>query len=103
MLRVFLIIVCLLLCFCACTSPRREISYVPKDLDDAHHELTKMLPTEEIQHIRTMTNQDQMIEYHMSLGLRLRNEWGLWHDSRLARYFNRLGVEHPDGMSALIL
>ena len=103
MFRRLLATVSLLLAFCACTSSHRNVAYIPKDLDDAHQELTKMLPTEEIQHIRVMTNQDQMIEYHMGLGLRLRNEWGLWHESRLARYFTKLGVEHPDGMSALIL
>jgi hypothetical protein len=80
-----------------------KVAYIPKDLADAHHELAKMLPTDEIQHIQAMTNRHQMVEYHMGLGLRLRNEWGLWHESRLARYFTKLGVDHADGMSALIL
>ena len=69
MFRRLLATVSLLLAFCACTSSHRNVAYIPKDLDDAHQELTKMLPTEEIQHIRVMTNQDQMIEYHMGLGL----------------------------------
>ena len=81
----------------------QRTTYIPKDLDDAHRELAKMLPAEEIERIQAMTNEDQMIDYHMGLGLRLRNEWGLWHESRLARYFTKLGVDHPDGMSGLIL
>ena len=44
-----------------------------------------------------------MIEYHMGLGLWLRNNWGLWHESRLARYFDQLGIYHADDMSGLIL
>jgi hypothetical protein len=99
----FLATVSLLLTLCACTSTQQKAAYIPKNLDDAHHELAKMLPAEEIKHIQAMTNRDQMIEYHMGLGLQLRNEWGLWHGSRLARYFTKLGVEHPDGMSSIIL
>jgi hypothetical protein len=98
-----IVTVSLVLNLCACTSSKQGAAYIPKNLNDAHHELTKMMPNEEIRHIQAMTNQDQMIEYHTGLGLRLRNEWGLWHESRLARYFTKLGVEHPDGMSGLIL
>ena len=101
--RALLTIVSLIIVLCACKSPQRPATYIPKNMNDAHRELTKILPIEEIEHIRAMTNQEQMIEYHMSFGLRLRNEWGLWHESRLAHYFTRLGVEHPDGMSGLIL
>jgi hypothetical protein len=39
----------------------------------------------------------------MGLGLDMRNGWGLWNGSRLARYFNRLGIYAPDDMSAIIL
>jgi hypothetical protein len=101
--RGLLTVVSLLVAFCACTSPRRTATYIPKDLDDAHRELVKMLPATEIEHIRAMTNQDQMIEYHFDVGMGLRNQWGLWHESRLASYFEKLGVEHPDEMSGVIL
>ena len=33
----------------------------------------------------------------------MRNDWGLWGGSPLARYFNRLGVFHPDDISGIIL
>jgi hypothetical protein len=79
-------------------------TYIPTNLDDAHRELAQMLPANELEHIQAMTNEVGMIgEYHMSLGLGLRNQWGLWRGSRLARYFNELGIHHPDDMSGLIL
>jgi hypothetical protein len=84
-------------------SAQPTTTYIPTNLDDAHRELASMLSAREIEHIMAMTNEDMMIEYHMSLGLGLRNQWGLWHSSRLARYFNELDVYHPDDMSGIIL
>jgi len=33
----------------------------------------------------------------------MRNNWGLWRGSRLSKYFNEMGVFHPDDMSGIIL
>jgi len=41
--------------------------------------------------------------YHMSMGLWMRNNWGLWKGSRLAKWFNAQGIIHPDDMSGIIL
>ena len=40
---------------------------------------------------------------HFSLGMYLRNNWGLWGGSRLSHYFETRGVQHPDSMSGLII
>lgn len=42
---------------------------------------------------------------HMMLGLRIRNEWGLWHTHTPLRNWMReaYGIGHPDDMSHLIL
>jgi hypothetical protein len=61
-----------------------------------------LLSADEIEHIKGMASEDRMIEYHMNLGLSIRNQWGLWHDSRLAKYFDKLGVHHADDMSGII-
>jgi hypothetical protein len=76
--------------------------YIPKDLDDCFTELKKMLPSKVLKKIREK-NEEDMIEYHMGLGLWLRNNWGLWGGSRLKTYFNKIGIFHPDDMSGLIL
>ncbi len=40
---------------------------------------------------------------HMGLGMWIRNNWGLWGDSKLKNYFLDKGVAHPDDMSSIIL
>src|ERR1035441_4148228 len=84
-------------------SAQQTTTYIPTNLDDAHRELARMLPAKELEHIMAMTTEDKMIEYHMGLETGLRNQWGLWRGSRLARYFNELDVHHPDDMSGIIL
>ena len=74
--------------------------YIPKDLEDCMKELEKTLPRKlklEIKH------GDSTIKYHLNLGMWIRNNWGLWQGSRLAAYFNSMGIKHPDDMSAIIL
>jgi len=41
--------------------------------------------------------------YHHSLGRVMRNSWELWQDSTLKRYFNEIGIFHPDDMSGIII
>lgn len=41
---------------------------------------------------------------HHSLGRQIRNNWGLWGDSILAKHFKvRFGLGHADDMSGIIL
>ena len=76
--------------------------YVPINLDDAFVELKKMLPPK-VQKEMQEGAEEEMIQYHMGLGRWMRNNWGLWGGSRLAEYFNNLGIHHPDDMSGIIL
>ncbi|HAW52255.1 MAG TPA: hypothetical protein DCX54_08010 [Flavobacteriales bacterium] len=76
--------------------------YIPKDLDDVFIELRKMLPQDVQTKMKNGTEQE-MIEYHFSLGMWMRNHWGLWQKSRLAKYFHGIGVQHPDDMSGIII
>ncbi len=77
--------------------------YIPRNLDDAHAELMKLLPPDELQRIRDMKSEFDMIDYHFGLGMGLRNDWGLWRGSRLSRRLNFMGIWHPDNMSGVIL
>jgi hypothetical protein len=76
--------------------------YIPKDLEDAHRELEKMLKPEDIEKIKSGTEED-MNQYHFGLGMWMRNNWDLWKSGRLSKYFNELGIQHPDDMSGIIL
>lgn len=77
--------------------------YIPKDLKDCFIQLDKMLPQKSKTEIRNLKNKDETIKYHHGLGMTLRNSWGLWGGSRLQKYFLERKVNHPDGMSSLIL
>ncbi len=76
--------------------------YIPKDLKDAHTQLLKILPEREIEKIRNGLEAD-MKNYHSNLGRRIRNNWGLWGESRLAQFFHKMGITHADDISAIIL
>ncbi len=78
-------------------------TYIPKDLDDCFETLTnKILFNEDYLALKSGT-EEEMGEQHHFLGQQLRNEWELWHDSRLAKWFNDKGIFHADDMSAIIL
>ena len=76
--------------------------YVPKDLDDCFVQLKKLLEPEDVEKMKSGT-EDDMIEYHFGLGMWMQNNWGLWSGSRLAKWFNGHGIKHPDDMSGIIL
>jgi glutathione peroxidase-family protein len=61
-----------------------------------------MLSPALLNEIRLKSEKD-MILYHHGFGTWLRNYWGLWAGSRLAQYFNQIGIHHPDDMSGIIL
>ncbi len=76
---------------------------IPTMLSEAHGKLEGMLSAEELAKIDAMSSEDDMVAYHMGLGARLRNTWGLWQGSALAQHLQELGFNHPDDMSAVIL
>lgn len=73
--------------------------YIPKDLPDCVRVLDSMLSPEDKAYIR----EKGAAAVHFSLGMWLRNNWGLWGDSRLQTYFANNGIHHPDDMSGVIL
>ncbi len=76
--------------------------YIPVNLEDALKELDDMLPDEAEKDIKAM-DKSSMVGYHHGFGTWLRNNWGLWQGSRLAKFFNNVGINHPDDMSSIIL
>lgn len=38
-------------------------------------------------------------QLHFGLGMAVRNEFGLWQDNALTRFFRANGIDHPDEMS----
>lgn len=77
--------------------------YIPKDLGDCFAELDKQLSEVNKNEMKSLFKRDDMIKYHMGLGMWMRNNWGLWGGSRLQKYFTDRKIRHPDDMSSVVL
>jgi hypothetical protein len=77
--------------------------YIPKDLGDCFIELDKLLSEVDKKEMKSLLKRDDMVQYHMGLGMWMRNNWGLWGGSRLQKYFRDRKIGHPDDMSSVIL
>jgi hypothetical protein len=53
--------------------------------------------------MRCKSEREYTSELHLDFGMYLRNTWGLWSGSPLAISLYNLGIDHPDGMSTVIL
>ena len=73
---------------------------IPTNLEECYTELEKQLSQEDIEALR---NEDDMIVYHFSLRLWIRNNWGLWKGSPLSKHLEDRGIWLPDEMSDFIL
>lgn len=77
--------------------------YIPRDLGECFVELDKRLGADTKARMLTLDRQAFGVEFHMGLGMGLRNGWGLWGGSRLKTYFTVRGVRDADDMSGIIL
>ena len=77
-------------------------TYIPKNLKDSIDTLVGMLSDEDFLSFKNGTEEEMQGQHHF-LGRYLRNEWGLWQESRLAKWFNNKGIHHADDMSGIIL
>ena len=112
-----LIIVVLLLCVSSaaqekvssqrdyrCLVDRIDGIYIPKDIDEAIDSLDVIISPEDKRFITDSLSLDDFCAVcHLSLGMWIRNNWGLWGGSRLQRYLLDRNVIHPDDMSDNIL
>lgn len=78
-------------------------NYVPKDLEESISLLVQK-NWDDLERIRTMTEDELNASVHHSIGRWMRNNWGLWAgDSDLAMWFKAKGIHHPDDMTGIIL
>lgn len=77
---------------------------IPSTLKECFEALDIIIGAEDQEFIRNADEDEMVSQCHFGLGRWIRNNWGLWsHDSNLYRYFNNLGLEHPDDMSGVIM
>lgn len=82
---------------------KKDTNYKPKDLEESIQQLDILLHDTIKAGILLMTEKEFTTATHMSTGLWMRNNWGLWRGGKLSRYFNSIGIHHPDNMSGIIL
>lgn len=75
----------------------------PATLEEAIVYLDSLFADSTKTSVRNMTEDQFTANYHFSLGMWMRNNWGLWKKSKLAKHFNTLGIHHADDMSGIIL
>lgn len=76
--------------------------YVPVDVVDACRELDKLLDDSTKVEIIELGKEFNAIA-HQTIGMWIRNNWGLWGGSRLQAYLRKNGYSDPDEMSDYIL
>lgn len=78
--------------------------YIPKDLEDCFKTLDNIYTDSVRLEIVKLTEDEYSSNNHLfGIGIWMRNNWQFWRGSRLSRYFNQLGIYHPDDMSGIIM
>lgn len=77
--------------------------YIPKDLDDCFRQIDGLWSDSTKMKVKLQSEDYFATNAHFGLGLWTRNNWQLWGGSRLSKYFNDMGIDHPDDMSGIIL
>jgi len=78
-------------------------NYIPRNLYEAISQLDILFTDSIKNQIIDLTEEEFLANSHLSSGMWLRNNWGLWKGKELAKYFNSLRIYHPDDMSGIIL
>jgi hypothetical protein len=82
---------------------KADLKYKPKNLDEAVLQLEKIHHDTIKQQIIAMTEEQFIGNSHFGMGMGIRNNWKLWKGGELSKYFNTIGIYHPDDMSGIIL
>ncbi len=84
------------------TKTLADTTYIPIDLDDCFKQLDNMFSDSIKATIKVLTESEFSGRNHLGFGMWIRNNWRLWQGSRLSKYFNSLGIYHPDDMTGVI-
>jgi hypothetical protein len=83
------------------TCPKNNKKIIPKDLEEA---IARLIEDNKNDLKKIPKNEDSFIgQHHHSVGMWIRNEWGLWTGSELQTWFKERGIHHADDMSGIIM
>lgn len=77
--------------------------YIPKDLEDCFKQIDSFWNDSTKTQVKQHTEKEFCAEAHHGFGAWMRGNWCLETGSRLSKYFNEMGIYHPDDMSGIIL
>ena len=72
---------------------------IPRNIEEAIAGLDSLLSMEDKEYLK----ENGSIAVHHTLGMYIRNEWGLWTGSELKSELEKKGLTHPDDMSDYII
>jgi len=76
---------------------------VPRDLAEAQENLARHLSARDIARFRAMKSESEIYQVvDIPFLIWFTNEWGLWGNPPLTRYFKRLGVTQPHDMVGIV-
>ncbi len=73
---------------------------IPRNFDEANVELDFMFTEQQKASLRS--GDTEVEDLLLTLGLQLKEYWGLWQDSKMAKFMRKQDIEHPDQMIAVI-
>jgi len=77
---------------------------IPTTLDEAVAILVDALSEEEKKEIRSSVTATSTAYDHMSVGMEIRNAWGLWYNKTpLSKWFTTIDINHGDDRSGIII
>lgn len=77
--------------------------YIPESLEDCFTQIDSFWDDSVKLEVRRWDENEFVAKTSFGFGMWIRNNWRLWGGSRLSKYFNDLGIYHPDDMSGIIL
>ena len=77
--------------------------YIPKNIEDCFEQIDSFWDDSTKTQVKNWSEDEFSANAHFGIGMWMRNNWRLWGGSRLSKYFNDLGIYHPDDMSGIIL
>src|SRR5437588_10524498 len=84
-------------------SAHAAVPAIPRNLSEAQKSLARHLSAADFARVRELKAEGDIVRVvNMPRTIALTNEWQLWVESPLARYFKRLGVAEPHDMIGVV-
>lgn len=77
--------------------------YIPKNLDDACAQLTKLSTPESREKFKNVPEDSVTLYLHGSLGKWMILNWSFYEGSRLSHYLRSAGITYPDDMADFLI